>query len=182
MTGDSPGRRGHESRLTMVDGSEVFLTQIDVRVHRAEAERLPLLLPVEANTWTGWNNREILWLGPDEWLMLAKPDSREPGQLIAELETLLSGTHHSVVDVSANRTVLELAGEDRFELLSAGCGLDLHPRFWGDGMCAQTLLARVPVILQERRQGTRVLVRASFANHLVAWLLHVGGAGDSASA
>jgi sarcosine oxidase subunit gamma len=76
-----------------------------------------------------------------------------------------------VVDVSAYRAVVELAGEDRFDLLAQGCGLDLHPRSWRDGRCAQTLLGRVPVLLQERDDATRVFVRTSFANHLAGWLL-----------
>jgi sarcosine oxidase gamma subunit len=37
-------------------------------------------------------------------------------------------------------------------------------------MCAQTLLARVPVLLQERERATRLFVRASFAGHLLSWL------------
>ena len=51
---------------------------------------------------------------------------------------------------SANRVPIELGGARRFELLSKGCSLDLDPRSWGTGRCAQTLLARVPVILHER--------------------------------
>jgi sarcosine oxidase subunit gamma len=42
-------------------------------------------------------------------------------------------------------------------------------------MCAQTLLARVPVILQERDLATRVFVRPSFAGYLVDWLLDAAG-------
>jgi sarcosine oxidase gamma subunit len=37
-------------------------------------------------------------------------------------------------------------------------------------MCAQTLLARIPVLLQERGDATRVFVRSSFAGYLVTWL------------
>jgi sarcosine oxidase subunit gamma len=79
-----------------------------------------------------------------------------------------------VVDVSANRTVVELAGDGRFDLLAQGCALDLHPRAWRPGRCAQTLLARVPVLLQEREGATRVFVRASFAAHLAGWLHDAG--------
>jgi sarcosine oxidase subunit gamma len=69
--------------------------------------------------------------------------------------------------------VVELAGADRFDLLAQGCGLDLHPRAWQPGSCAQTLLARAPVLLQERDQATRVFVRASFAAYLADWLTAV---------
>jgi sarcosine oxidase subunit gamma len=152
-----------------------FLAQVDIRVARSEPDPLPPFLPREPNTWVGWAGRDVLWLGPDGWLVLDGTETTEPGGLLAELTTLLSGTHHSVVDVSANRTVLELTGADRYELLSTGCGLDLHPRSWRDGMCAQTLLARVPVILQERSNATRVFVRPSYAEWLLAWMLDAAG-------
>jgi len=175
VTAEPAGRRQHETQLAALGVREVFLTQIDLRIHRSDAELLPPFLPIEPNTWVGGNGREYLWLGPDEWLMLANPDSGEPGRLIAELETLLSGMHHSIVDVSASRAVIELAAPDRHDLLSSGCGLDLHHRAWRDGMCAQTLLARVPVMLQERARDTLVLVRPSFLDYLVDWFADAAG-------
>src|SRR5207244_8831636 len=87
-----------------------------------------------------------------------------------ELEDALGGLHRSIVDVSASRAVFELNDADRHDILAQGCGLDLHPRFWWDGMCAQTLLARVPVILQETHDATRVFVRPSFVRYLADWL------------
>ncbi|MEX2407149.1 MAG: sarcosine oxidase subunit gamma family protein [Actinomycetota bacterium] len=167
------GRAGDLERL---GAREVpFLAQIDLRIARSEADPVPPFLPLEPDTWVGWIGRDVLWLGPDGWLVLDGTVATGPEGLVAELTTLLSGTHHSVVDVSANRTVLELTGEDRYELLSVGCGVDLHPRSWREGMCTQTLLARVPVILQERSGATRLFVRPSYAGHLVDWLLAAAG-------
>jgi sarcosine oxidase subunit gamma len=76
-----------------------------------------------------------------------------------------------VVDVTAARLAVELGGAGRFDLLASGCSLDLHPRAWGPGRCAQTLVSRVPVILHERADTTVVLVRSSLADHLLAVLL-----------
>ena len=42
-------------------------------------------------------------------------------------------------------------------------------------MCAQTLLARAQVILHERADTTGLLVRTSFADYLVDWLLAASG-------
>jgi sarcosine oxidase, subunit gamma len=145
-----------------------FLTQLNLRVDPEAAGRLGLELPPAPNTWLAGGGREALWLGPDEFLLVAEPGAG--GGLVAELERMLDGSHHSLVEVSADRAVVELAGEHRIGLLAKGCGLDLHPRSWRDGMCAQTLLARVPVLLQERELTTRLFVRASFASHLVSWL------------
>ena len=77
--------------------------------------------------------------------------------------------------MSANRTVLELAGPRAREVLTKGCSLDLHPRAFGPGRCAQTALARTQVILEAapRPHGLPAspLVRRSFAAYLAAWLL-----------
>ena len=42
-------------------------------------------------------------------------------------------------------------------------------------MCAQTLLAKAQVILHERADTTGLLVRTSFADYLVDWLLAASG-------
>jgi sarcosine oxidase subunit gamma len=155
--------------LAAVGAVEVaLLTQLDLRVDPSLAAPDPVTLPLVPNTWRASGGREALWLGPDQWLVVAAPGSA--GALVEELERAYEGRHRSVVDVSANRAVLELAAADRFDLLTQGCGLDLHPRSWRDGHCAQTLLARVPVLLQERERATRLFVRASLAGHLVDWL------------
>jgi sarcosine oxidase subunit gamma len=159
---------GRARDLAAVGAVEVpFLAKVNLRTDAALASRLALAIPTTPNTWEPTGAREALWLGPDEWLVVGQPGSA--AAIVEELERTLEGLHHSVVDVSADRAVVELAGDDRLDLLSRGCALDLHPRSWRDGMCAQTLLARVPVLLQERDHATRVFVRPSFAGHLVDW-------------
>ena len=90
--------------------------------------------------------------------------TRKAARRLAEADLVL-------YDALVDPAVLELAGAARFELLTQGCRLDLHPRAWRGGSCAQTLLGRVPVLLQERDHATRVFVRASLAAHLADWLL-----------
>jgi len=163
---------GRAGDLAAVGAAEVaFLAQVDLRADPSLASRLPFALPLDPNAWTAGDGREALWLGPDEWLVVGAPGSAPA--IAAELGRSLAGEHHSVVDTSANRTVVELTGDARFDLLTQGCGLDLHPRSWRPGRCAQSLLARVPVLLQERDRATRVFVRSSFAAHLVDWFTAV---------
>ncbi len=147
-----------------------FLTQVDLRLDPGAAGRAPYPLPTEPNTAWEEGSRAALWLGPDEWLVLGPPHAG--AELVSELEDALGSIPYSVVDVSANRVALEISGPGAKELLSAGCSLDLDPRGgWIAGRCAQTLLARVPVILHERPEAIRVLVRPSFAGYLVDWLI-----------
>ncbi len=110
----------------------------------------------------------MLWLGPDEWLVVA--EAEREAELLEELESALASGHRSVVDVSANRTVFELRGPDRLERLASACPLDLHPRSWGPGRCGQTVFGAAPVLLHERPDATRVFVRPSFAGYVVGLL------------
>ena len=176
MTDDAALRTAFEpfsDRLQALGIREVALaSQVSVRVDERGATMLDF--PTEPNTWSGLDGREVLWLGPDEWLLTAEVAAAN--EVIADLDARLEPAgHRSIVDVSANRAVLDLDGDDRRDLLASGCGLDLHPRFWRSGMCAQTLLANVAVLLRERGDATRVFVRPSFAGHLVRWFEAVTG-------
>jgi sarcosine oxidase subunit gamma len=146
-----------------------FSSQVDLRVAREHAHRAPLPLPLEPNTVAESDDVTVLWLGPDEWLVVGRPGTA--AGVVAGLERGLEGIHHSAVDVSANRAILELRGPARLELLSKVCSIDLHPRSWAAGRCAQTLVAGVAVILHERMAATRVYVRPSFGDYLVDWMI-----------
>jgi sarcosine oxidase subunit gamma len=138
----------------------IDLAQIDVR---AAPDLLPFAAPAE-NSVSAWNHRDVLWLGPDEWLVVAEPDAAPT--IVRELEDALTGHQRSILDVSANRTVIQLI--DGLEVLSSGCGLDLHPTRWGPGMCAQTLFGQAQVILHQRdERTTRVFARPSFERYVI---------------
>jgi sarcosine oxidase subunit gamma len=148
---------------------EPFLAQVSLRLDPSLAARAPMPLPLEPNTAWDDGARGALWLGPDEWLVLGPPSTA--GALVPELAAALDGLHRSTVDVSANRVSIVLGGPDRLEVLASGCSLDLHPRSWRAGVCAQTMFAKAQVILQERSDTTRVLVRPSFAGYVIERLL-----------
>lgn len=144
--------------------------QVDLRASPNDV-RDRLRVPFEPNTFVTDGTQETLWLGPDEWLLVTAPDGVHA--LMQRLRDALGETHHSVVDVTANRAVLDLTGGGRLAALAQGCSVDLSRRAWRTGKCAQTLLAAVPVILQERDAGTRVFVRPSYLTHLMSWLADV---------
>ena len=92
------GRSADLARLSAVELP--FATQVDVRTGDAAA----LGFPVEPNTWARVGERDALWLGPDEWLIVGAPGDVDG--VTADLEASLAGRHHSVVDVSANRAIV----------------------------------------------------------------------------
>jgi sarcosine oxidase subunit gamma len=115
----------------------------------------PAGFPIEPNTIAKVDGCTVLWLGPDEWLVLGGIEDDFTDAAAA-------------VDVSANRAVFELYGAGAAEVLATGCSVD--PAF-PPGRCAQTQLARTQVILS-RLELDRwwILVRPSFAPYLRAWL------------
>ncbi|WP_030437618.1 sarcosine oxidase subunit gamma [Actinoplanes subtropicus] len=152
-----------------------FLTQLDLRLDPdgpafpAVAKALGGELPTAPCTASRLGDVDALWLGPDEWLLLAEPGRQR------ELEVLLRAAigeeHGAVVDVSAQRTALSLAGPAAREVLARGCSIDLDPRFAPAGTCVQTLLARTGVTIVVQEERFLLLVRASFAQYLAAWLV-----------
>jgi sarcosine oxidase subunit gamma len=158
-----------------------FLAQIDLRADPADAAVMARLteaiggrLPTEPNTAVVSDDgtRHLLWLGPDEWLILGEPDTGPA--LEAAIRDAIADAAGAVIDVSANRTTLSISGPRARDLLAFGCSIDLHERHFKPGMCAQTLLARANVIIvpvgPAVEPAFRVLVRPSFAAYLAAWL------------
>ena len=126
-------------------------------------------LPVTCGAVSTAAGRSALWLGPDEWLVVADTDG---DALVAGLREALADDPGAVVDVSANRTTLELRGPAAREVLEKGCPVDLHPRSFGPGSAVATTLGPVPVLLWQTGESTyRLLPRASFADYVSRWLL-----------
>ncbi|MXM66600.1 sarcosine oxidase subunit gamma [Streptomyces sp. HUCO-GS316] len=155
-----------------------FLAQINVRLDAKGAAAdavglaLDLQLPLEPNTVVHGGELTALWLGPDEWLLVGRPGAQR--ELESRIREAAGDEPVSVTDVSAQRTTLLVTGSRARDLLAHGCALDLHPRAFGAGRCAQTTLARTQVVLvarDEPRAGFWVLVRSSFAGYLTDWLL-----------
>jgi sarcosine oxidase subunit gamma len=148
--------RGDASSETFVDAvKEVF----DVE------------LPVKANTASMPGGvRNLLWLGPDEWLAIVPGGTEE--ETIAAFKARMEGEHFAVTDVSGSRTVITLAGENAREVLIKGTSLDLHPKEFGPGQCAQASMARCHMLLHQisDEPGYEIYVHRSFADYLWRWL------------
>ena len=50
--------------------------------------------------------------------------------------------HASINDISGGQTIIRLRGARARDLLNKGCPLDLHPRVFGVGQCAQSHIAK----------------------------------------
>ena len=112
---------------------------------------------------------QLLWLGPDEFLLLTPDASTD---LPDQLREAIGDEFGSVVDVSAQRTALRLDGPLVYEVLARGCAIDLDPQVRPAGTCVQTLLAQTGVVLRVLgSESVGLLVRPSFAPYLADWLI-----------
>jgi sarcosine oxidase subunit gamma len=125
---------------------------------------------VQANRFTASGDRACLWLGPDEWLIVG-PDGQGE-DLVRELRAALAGQHAAVTDVSEARTSILVQGPRARDLLQKGFPLDLHPREFQSGHCAQSHIAGANIILRQLDDAPsyEVLVLNSFAEHLWLWM------------
>jgi sarcosine oxidase subunit gamma len=133
---------------------------------------LGLPLPTGHGQVTGNpEGQHVLWMAPDEFLAVDVSREQAPGES-RELEDALEGLPGQSVDLSANRTILELTGPKARQVLEKGCHIDLHPRAFPTGTAVVTPLGLVPFILHKSSDGGyRLYPRASFADYLVRWLL-----------
>jgi len=149
-----------------------FARQIGLRLrppHPAYLGGVPL--PLRPNRVAVMRAVRTLWLGPDEWLITAA-DGAAP-DLFSWISRAATGHRAEVTDLSASRILIEIAGAQARTLLEKGCGLDLHPRAFTPGCCAQTVFAKLPVIIDQTSTAPsyRLFVRRSAAHWLVDWLI-----------
>jgi sarcosine oxidase subunit gamma len=149
-----------------------FLRQIGLRIKPPVPAYLAgVPLPMQPNRVAAMRELRSLWLGPNEWLVTAPEQGG--ADLFGRLGGALHGRHAVATDLSASRAVIEIAGPRARELLEKGCGIDLHPRAFGPGQCAQTLFAKLPVIIDQVAAAPvyRLFVRRSAARWLCDWLI-----------
>ena len=126
--------------------------------------------PPAANHFETAGERHVVWLGPDEYLLLC-----ESGREKALLETLTSKiktSHYAITDVSDSLCTLSLSGPAVRDVLAKGCSLDLLPAKFGAGKCAQTLLTHAGITLMAVADDAFILIcRTSFAPYVHDWLV-----------
>jgi sarcosine oxidase, subunit gamma len=130
-------------------------------------------LPSAANTVSTGHGRQILWLGPNEWWVTGADG--EADALVETLRENFVGQHAAACDVSESRAILALKGPKTRDVLMRGVSLDLHPRAFHVGYCAQTGLSRCNVLLH-LTDGTptfEIYVLKSFSDYLWRWLERV---------
>jgi sarcosine oxidase, subunit gamma len=121
-------------------------------------------------------DRAALWLGPDEWLLLAA--AAEGAALTSSLQRALASLAHSLVDVGHRQSACELTGPHAATLLAAGCPLDLDEAAFPTGMCTRTVLAKAEVVLWRKApERFHLEVARSFVSYVSQFLTEAARTG-----
>jgi sarcosine oxidase subunit gamma len=161
-----------------------FLTEMTIRAASPEAvtavgDALGVALPSGVGQVAQGERGEggavsVVWLSPDEWLAVLGDEAETgvAGTAVARsLCVALGERRGQVVDVSSNRTTLELSGPKARAVLDKTIELDLHPREFPVGRAVSTQMESVAVILWRTAENTwQLMPRASFTEHVVRWL------------
>jgi len=136
---------------------------------------LGMILPNKACSTSSKEKITLLWLGPNEWLLVSNNEiSKETNAY--ELEQVLfdniSKTNQgAITNVTDHFTIFKLSGSNIFEVLSKGCPFDFSADDFGDNKIVQTILNHVDVTIHQRSENdVDLYVRRSFAGYLWDWL------------
>ncbi len=137
-------------------------------------KELSIIPPTEANTSSGNENLNILWLSPDEWLIYSnnkidlKNNNSLEDKLFNEISKVKLG---AVTNVTDHWIMINLKGEKVFELLSRGCPYNFNDFKNLKGSVTQTLVNHIDVIIHNKDiNDLNLFVRRSFSEHLWSWI------------
>jgi len=138
-------------------------------VTRGAPERLAsaigMTLPTSPSQAITQNAHAALWLGPDEWLLIAPADAVSP------LRPTTPDGPAALVDVSHRNCGLIISGPDAARLLSAGCPLNLDPAAFPVGTSTRTLFGKAEIVLWRTKPETfRLEFWRSFAPYVAGLL------------
>jgi sarcosine oxidase subunit gamma len=153
----------HSSKLLLQARGDIEAIQ------RAVSSVLGQDLPVTANS-SSISTNTVLWLAPRKWLIIF-----EHGDITAvqrQLKEALAGMPCLVSEVSDARFGIQVSGANARRLLAKVCALDLDPKSFIPGDCAQSQLVRVPLLLHQVDEipTYHLFVDRSLAKYAWDWL------------
>lgn len=127
--------------------SAVQVAAFDVeKAAAAVAAALGIAPPQQRNRATSLGETSILWISPARWLV-REPDKRDLAGLLAAHCTAEVA---AITDLSHARTAVGIEGPAARVLLSKLSALDLDPRAFRSGTCAQSQLGQIGALIHCR--------------------------------
>ena len=137
---------------------------------------LGILLPKESGSISSKENRNCLWLGPNEWLIVSNDTSINDvnGYKIEKMlfDSISKTNLGAITNVTEQLTIFNLSGSNIIEVLSKSSPFDFENDKFRDNSVIQTLLNNVDVIVHRKKiTDMDLYVRRSFSSFLWSWIL-----------
>ncbi len=165
------------ARLELAAPAERISLRVAAADIAALSAALGVDLPTRPKTSASANGRTALWLGPDEWLVIAEGGGEVGSAMIGDAAK--SGALHSATDVSHRNTAILVSGPGAAAAINTGCPQDLSLAAFPVGACSRTVFGKVEIVLLRTAEDAfRVEVWRSFSTY--AFGLLAEGARDAA--
>ena len=140
------------------------------------SEVLGMDIPRVPNTVTVHDTYSVLWLGPEEWLLIV-PESDEV-RIASELSHDGADGWEAAIIVSDHYSIITIHGSETADVLAQACGIDTHPQKFSIGQCCRCAFARTTAIVRPLdSQGTyELIVESSYVQYAKDWLKKAIGA------
>ena len=116
---------------------------------------LGVALPVKPMSCETGEKRASLWMGPDEWTLLAPADDLK--SVIEAVEAKLEAQPHALVDISERSEAILVSGEKAAWLLNTGIFIDFTLEAFPVGMVTRTIFHKSPVMIWRTGPDTFVV-------------------------
>ena len=131
---------------------------------------LDILIPTEPNTKIQNKIFQVIWLSPNEWLISFLNDDHFV-RIFEELNIKLNPEKTSVTDISENKTIIRIEGNQTTELLKKFMVLDIDNTLNNNLRVAQTIFVKIPILiirnhLSQEKQSFDIHVNRSHTNYL----------------
>jgi len=126
----------------------------------------------DVSTSAAYDNGQfsLLWLGPDERLILAWQDDAQ--RTAPRVANALADQPHSLVEVTHRQVSRRLHAHGIIELLNCGCPQDLDLGQFAIDRCSRTLFNKAEIVLWRRGANEfHVEIWRSYADYFERWLI-----------
>jgi sarcosine oxidase subunit gamma len=140
----------------------------DVEFLAGVQEALGVALPITPCSSAKSELAQIMWLAPDEWLIIVASGSEYDVE--QKLRAYLKG-HFAVSDISGAQTLIELSGENVIDLMKKSTGYDFHLESFPVGKVVGTTFAKAGAhIFRVSEEKFQLVVRRSFSDYIWLWI------------
>lgn len=136
-------------------------------------------LPAEALACEVAPKRVALWMGPDEWTLMAPEEDLDT--LFEAIESKLKDQPHALVDISERSEAIIVSGEKATWLLNTGIFIDFSLDAFPVGTVTRTIFHKSPVMVWRTGADTFVVEAwVSFMDYVSGLLVQSAGELDAA--